>query len=156
MRNRKTSLVSLLASAVLISITFFNIGAGAAMARAATPQSPSESSAADRFSGTWHWMFNGKSFATLILTHNPSGFSGSLTGAQIELNDDGSLRSAEPSGDPPSQIKKAWIDGSELHVTAMDGDDEMEWIVKLKDDRHAEIRPAGGPKMKPIPAEKAG
>ena len=155
MMNRKASLVLLPAIAVLASMTIL-----IAFAHPATLQSPSPSpSAADRFSGAWRWMFNGKSFATLALARNESGFSGSLTGTHIELNDDGSLRAAEPSADTtPSQIKKAWLDGSDLHITIMDGDDPMEWIVTLKDDTHGEIRLApapGAPNMKPIPLEKA-
>ncbi len=155
MLNRKTPLVLLPAIAVLASMAILPVDA-----RPATLPSPSPSSpATERFSGAWHWMFNGKSFATLTLAHNESGFSGSLTGTHIELNDDGSLRAAEPSADAaPSPIKKAWLDGSDLHITIMDGDDPMEWIVTLKDDTHGEIRlsPApGAPNMKPIPLEKA-
>jgi hypothetical protein len=106
------------------------------------------------FSGTWHWMFNGKSFATLSLVYRESGYTGSLTGAQIELNDDGTLSKAEASGDPAQPVKKAWLDGSKLHIMVMDGDDPMEWIVSLKDDTHAEIRSAAMATMKPIAAEK--
>ncbi len=155
MLNRKTPLVWLRTVAVLGSITILTVAA-----RPATPQSPAPlSSTADRFSGAWHWMFNGQSFATLTLTRGQSGFTGSLTGTHIELNDDGSLKAAEPSGDAaPSPIKKAWLEGSDLHITIMDGDDPMEWIVMLKDDAHGEIHlaaAAGAPNMKPIPLEKA-
>src|SRR5947209_11755308 len=104
-------------------------------------------------------MFNGQSFATLTLTRGQSGFTGSLTGIHIELNDDGTLKAAEPSGDAaPSPINKAWLDGLNLHITIMDGDDPMEWIVTLKDDTHGEIhmaQAAGAPNMKPIQLEKA-
>jgi hypothetical protein len=155
MANRNTPLVWLRAVAVLAATTFLTVDA-----RPVTPQSASPSSStADRFSGAWHWMFNGQSFATLTLTRGQSGFTGSLTGTHIELNDDGTLKAAEPSGDAaPSPIKKAWLDGSDLHITIMDGDDPMEWIVTLKDDTHGEIHlaaAAGAPNMKPIPLEKA-
>ena len=102
-------------------------------------------------------MFEGKSFATLILKSRPSGVTGSLTEAQIELNEDGSLKSAASSGEPASKIEKAWLDGSELHFVVMDGDDPMEWLVILKDDTHAQVRPLSGDmaNMQPIPAEKA-
>ncbi len=151
MLNPKTPLVWLRAVAVLASMTILAVDA--------RPVTLPSSSTADRFSGAWHWMFNGQSFATLTLTRAASGFTGSLTGTHIELNDDGSLKAAEPSGDAaPSPIKKAWLDGSDLHITIMDGDDLMEWIVTLKDDTHGEIHlaaAAGAPNMKPIPLEKA-
>jgi len=155
MLNRKTGFVSLLAVAVLASMTILAVNASPA-----SLQSPSPSSiSADRFTGSWHWMFNGNSFATLVLARGDSGLTGTLTGTHIELNDDGSLKAAEPSGDAaPSPIKKAWLDGSDLHITIMDGDDPMEWIVTLKDETHGDIRlapAAGAPNMKPIPLEKA-
>lgn len=144
MRMRKTPLVFLAGVALLGAIALQSFAQSA--------------SASDKFAGTWRWMFNGKSFATLILTPGDAGFSGSLTGTHIELNDDGSLRVAEPNDAPsPSPIKKASLEGSDLRITIMDGDDPMEWIMTMKDDTHAEIRWAGtgGPAMKPISLEKA-
>jgi hypothetical protein len=41
------------------------------------------------FAGTWHWMFQGKSFSTMTLTPNGSGFTGFVTESRIALNDDG-------------------------------------------------------------------
>lgn len=155
MLTRKTHPVLSIAVAVLILMSLVPFGE---MARAAAPQSSSATTnLPDRFSGTWHWMFEGKSFATMILKSRTSGMTGSLTGAQIELNEDGSLKSAASSGDPPSEIEKAWLDGSDLHIVVMDGNDPMEWVVTLKDDTHAEVRPLSGEmaSMKPIPAEKA-
>ena len=93
----------------------------------------------------------------MILKSRPSGVTGSLTGAEIELNEDGSMKSAASSGEPPSEITKAWLNGSELHIVVMDGNDPMEWLVTLKDDAHADVRPLSGEmaNMKPIPAETA-
>lgn len=145
MLNLKTFPHLLLALAISASIS----------SGAATLQSPSASSIApDKFSGAWHWMFNGESFATLTLVYSESGYTGSLTGVQIELNDDGTLSKAEASGDAPQPVKRAWLDGSNLHITVMDGDEPMEWIVALKDDTHAEIRSAAMAAMKPIAAQK--
>lgn len=112
------------------------------------------SSTADRFAGTWHWMFDGRSFATMVLARSGSGFTGSVTQSRIALNDDGSLQSADPSEDTtPKPIAKTRLEGSALYVRVMDG---FEFTVTLKDDKHAEIHPAGAPpRMKPIPAEKA-
>lgn len=134
-----------------ISITF---GASAVLAHAISLQASSKTSdAAEKFAGTWHWMFNKKSFATMILVWDGSRFTGSATPSQIALNDDGTLRQADPTGDAaPLPITKAKLDGSALHVTVEDG---FEFTVTLKDETHAEIHPDGAPAdMKAILAEK--
>ena len=140
--------------ALATSITF---GAGAVLARAMSLQAGSASSnTAETFAGTWQWMFNGKSFATMILVQNGSGITGSVTGSKIALDDDGGLSRADPSeNSTPSPITEAKLEGSALHVTVMDGNESFKFIVTLKDETHAEIHPEGAPpKMKPIPAEK--
>lgn len=118
--------------------------------------SSAPSNSAEKFAGTWHWMFNGKSFATMILVRDGSSFTGSVTPSRIALNDAGALRRADPSEDgTPSPITKAKLEGSALHVTVGDGNEPVEFIVTLKGDTHAEIHPIGAPpNMKPIPAEK--
>jgi len=137
--------------ALATSTTF---GAGAVLAHAMSLQARSEpSNTAEKFAGTWHWMFDGRSFATMILVRSGSGFTGSATPSRIALNDDGGLLRADPSEDStPKPITKARLEGSALHITVMDG---FEFIVTLKDDTHAEIHPKGAPpNMKPIPAER--
>jgi beta-lactamase regulating signal transducer with metallopeptidase domain len=137
--------------ALAMSITF---GAGAVLAHAMSRQTSSEpSNTARKFVGNWHWMFDGRSFATMILVRHGSGFTGTVTGSRIALNDDGGLSHADPSEDnTPKPIANARLEGSALHITVSDG---FEFIVTLKDDTHAEILPGGAPpKMKPIPAEK--
>jgi beta-lactamase regulating signal transducer with metallopeptidase domain len=145
------SRAGLIGLALATSITF---GAGAVFARAMSLQAGSAfSSTAETFAGTWHWTFDGKSFATMVLVRDGSGFTGSVTGSEIALNDDGTLSRADPSEDSaPKPITKARLEGSALHITVMDG---FEFIVTLKDDTHAEIHPGvAPPNMKPIPAEK--
>jgi len=135
-----------------ISLTF---GSGAVLARATSRQAASESSDhAQAFAGTWHWMFQGKSFATMTLARSGSGFTGSVTESRIALNDAGELSKADPPEDAtPKQISNARLEGSALHVKVVDG---FEFTVTLKDDTHAEIHPIGAPpNMKPIAAEKA-
>jgi hypothetical protein len=108
---------------------------------------------AEKLAGTWHWMFDGKSFATMILVRSGSNFTGSVTESRIALKDNGGLLRADPSEDRTSKpITKAMLEGSALHVTVADG---FEFMVTLKDNAHAEIHPVGAPpNMKPIPAEK--
>jgi hypothetical protein len=150
-KTRSLSRAGLIGLALATSLTF---GAGAVLAHAMSLQAGSDSSnTAQRFAGTWHWMFDGRSFATMILVRSGSGFTGSVTGSQIRLNDDGGLLQADPSEDStPKQISKATLEGSALHVTVADG---FEFIMTLKDDTHAGIQPGGAPpNMKPIPVEK--
>lgn len=150
-RTASLSRTGVIGLALATSITF---GAGAVLAHAMSLQVRSEpSNTAEKFAGTWHWMFEGRSFATMILVRDGSGFTGTVTPSRIALNDDGGLSRAEPSEDStPKRITKARLEGSALHITVVDG---FEFIVSLKDDTRAEIKPRGAPSnMKPIPAEK--
>lgn len=154
-KTRSLSQAGVIVLALTATITF---GAGAVLARAVSLQSTSAaSSTAQKFAGTWHWMFEGKSFSTMILVWNGSGITGSVTPSEIALKDDGSLLRADPSDNSaPVQIVKAELEGSALHVTVMDGQEPFEFVVTMKDDTHAEIQPVGAPpNMKPIAAEKA-
>jgi beta-lactamase regulating signal transducer with metallopeptidase domain len=148
------SRAGLMGLALAMSITF---SAGAVLARAMSLQAISEpSNTAEKFAGTWHWMFNGKSFVTMILVRDGSGFTGSVTPSRIALNHDGGLLRADPSEDSaPKPITKARLEGSALRVTVGDGNELFEFMVTLKDETHAEIHPKGAPpNMKPIPTEK--
>jgi beta-lactamase regulating signal transducer with metallopeptidase domain len=142
----------------LVLATSITFGAGAVLARAQSLQARSEPvNTAEKFAGTWHWMFGGRSFATMVLVRDGSGFTGSVTPSRIALNDDGALSQADPSEDSgPSPITKAKLEGSALRVTVGDGNAPFEFVVTLKDETRAEILPKGAPRnMKPIPVEKA-
>jgi beta-lactamase regulating signal transducer with metallopeptidase domain len=146
MLTNKTSRLSrngVLALALATSVAF---GAGAVLARAMSLQASVEpSKMAEKFAGTWHWIFNGKSFSTMILNWSGSGFTGSVTPSRIALDDDGGLVRADPTEDTaPAPITKAKLEGSALRVTVKDGNESFEFTVTLKDDTHAEIHPVGG------------
>ncbi len=150
-KRRSLSRSSLVGLVLAMSITF---GGGSILARSVSLQAGSESpNPSEKFAGTWHWMFDGKSFATMVLVRSGSGFTGSVTESRIALKDDGSLLRADPSEDStPKPITKASLEGSTLHITVTGG---FEFTVNLKDNTHAEIRPAGAPpNMRPIPAER--
>jgi hypothetical protein len=137
--------------ALAASTTF---GVGAVLMQAVSLQARAEpASTPEKFAGTWHWMFGGRSFSTMILVRSGSGFTGSVTGSRIALDDDGGLLRADPSEDTtPKPITSAKVEGSALHVTVNDG---FQFLVSLKDDNHAEVRPVGAPpNMKPIAAER--
>ncbi|HYL77591.1 MAG TPA: M56 family metallopeptidase [Bryobacteraceae bacterium] len=155
MLTKKTLSLSRAGVISLALATTITFGGGAVLAHAMSRQANSEpSNRAEKFAGTWNWMFDGRSFATMVLARSGSSFTGTVTESRIALNDDGTLSQADPSEDStPKPIAKARLEGSALRVTVTDG---FEFIVTLKDDTHAEIRPVEAPpKMKPIPAEKA-
>lgn len=148
---RSLSRSSVVALALAMSIMF---GAGAALANAMGQKATSDlSNTAEQFAGTWHWMFDGRNFSTMILVRSGSGLTGTVTPTRIALNDDGELLRADPAEDSSqAPIKETKLEGAALHITVGDG---FAFTVTLKDKTHAEIRPAGAPaNMKPILAEK--
>jgi hypothetical protein len=152
----KRLLLSRAAVIGLVLATSATFGSGVVLASAMSLQSSSESSPAAKFTGTWHWMFKGKSVVTMVLAPSGAGFIGSITAIEgIDLDHDGSILKIEP-GEGTIPISKASLDGSVLHFTTKDEDDTAEWTVTLKDDGNAEVRgvAAGAPAMKPIAAEK--
>ena len=137
--------------------TSFLFGSSTVLARAVSLQEASASTnTAQKFAGTWHWLFQGKSFATMILVENGSGITGSVTESRIALDDDGELSRADPTDNSvPASITKTKLEDNALHVTVKDGNQLFEFIVTLKDATHAEIHPIGAPpNMKPIQAKK--
>jgi beta-lactamase regulating signal transducer with metallopeptidase domain len=134
--------------------TSFLFGSTTVLARAVSLQEVSASTnTLQTFAGTWHWMIQEHSFATMILVQNGSGITGSATESRIALGDDGELIRADPSDNSaPSQISKTKLEGNALHVTVTGG---FEFLMTLKDATHAEIHPIGAPpNMKPIQVEK--
>ena len=154
MLTKKTLSLSRTGLIGLALATNFTFGLGAVLMHMMSLQARAQpSSTVERFAGTWHWMFEGRSFATMILVRRGAALAGSVTESRIALNDDGELVRADPSEDTtPKPITTARLEGSALHVTVKGG---FEFLVSLKDDSHVEIRPVGAPpNMKPIPAEK--
>ena len=149
--GKSLSRASLVGLVLAIIVTF---GSGAVFARATSRQVTESSETAQSFAGTWHWMFEGRSFATMTLTRSGSGLAGTVTESRIALNDDGTLKIADAAEDQaPKQITKAEFEGSVLRVKVADG---FEFTVALKDKTHAEVLPGGAPpNMKPITLEKA-
>lgn len=157
MLTEKTRSLSRAGAIGLALLTGSAFGVGAVLAHAMSLQAGSApTNATGKFAGTWHWMFEGRSFSTMILVQTKSGFRGSVTPSRISLDNDGGLTQADPSEDStPERITKATVEGSALRVTIDDGSSPFEFTVTLKDDTHAEIHPAGAPaNMKPIQAEK--
>ena len=56
---------------------------------ATSAQPPAPATDVNEFAGTWHWMFNGQPFATMILKPGAHGLTGSVGNASIDANQDG-------------------------------------------------------------------
>ena len=108
------------------------------------------------FAGTWHWVFQGKSFATMVLEVKPDEVKGSITNASVHTDSDGKITDVRAdSGSSP--IVKSSFENGILRIVVKDGGDELEWSVRLTSPTTAEIIPAGAdaPKMEAIHSEKA-
>jgi hypothetical protein len=153
--EKRTSLsrAGLIGLALAISFLF---GSSTVLARAVSLREASASTnSAKKFAGTWHWMFHGRSFSTMILVQNGSWIIGSVTPSRIALDDAGELSKADPSDNKASLINKTKEEGNALRVTVGGGKQSFEFLVTLKDATHAEIHPVGAPpNMKPIQAER--
>jgi hypothetical protein len=105
--------------------------------------------------GIWHWMFQGKPFATMVIEKRRDHFSGSLTGVSIEMNDNGKLTKAVATNGPSSTLHMSFDNGV-LHVSEKDGDDVIEWTMTLTSPKTGELRFAGGApaSAEPIRLEK--
>ena len=155
--EKRTSLTraGLIGLALTTSILF---GSSTVLARAVSLQEASASTnSTQKFAGTWHWMFQGRSFSTMVLVQNGSVITGTLTSSRIKLGDDGELSNADPGEDTTPSPVTAKLEGNELRVTLVGTEDHpFGFIVTLKDATHAEIRPFAPPtaNMKPIQAVK--
>ena len=102
------------------------------------------------FVGTWNWMFEGKSFATMTLVRKGEQFTGSITNGSISVDGDGKIASAIPA-QGSSEIVKATREGDALHITTKDGDDTTDLWVTLKSAKLAEVSFAAPGDTAPIP-----
>jgi hypothetical protein len=154
--EKRTSLSRASLIGLALAITFL-FSASTVLAHAVSLREVSAASnPAQKFAGTWHWMFHGQSFSTMILVQKGSEITGTVTPSRIKLDDNGELSKADPSDDSaPKPITRTALEGNALHVTVGDGNETFEFLVTLKDATHAEIHPIGAPSnMKPIQAER--
>ena len=108
------------------------------------------------FVGTWHWMFQGKPFVTMILEPKADGVTGSVTNASLHADAEGRITEAY-AGSGTCPIIRSSLENGVLHIVCKDDSEEIEWAVKLTSPATAEIAPVGmgGPRLEPIRAEKA-
>ena len=95
---------------------------------------------AQRFAGTWHAKFQGKTFSTLKLLVKDDQVTGSMTGANINLDKAGNLTSAEGTEDE-SQISNAKLTGDALSFTTKNEDsgEVINWKMRLINEREGEL-----------------
>jgi len=95
---------------------------------------------AQRFAGTWHAKFQGKTFSTLKLLVKDDQVTGSMTGANINLDKAGNLTSAEGTEDE-SQINNVKLTGDTLAFTTKNEDsgEVINWKMRLTNEREGEL-----------------
>jgi len=95
---------------------------------------------AQRFAGTWHAKFQGKTFSTLKLLVKDDQVTGSMTGANINLDKAGNLTSAEGTEDE-SQNSNAKLTGDALSFTTKNEDsgEVINWKMRLINEREGEL-----------------
>ncbi len=94
----------------------------------------------ERFAGTWNAQFQGKTFTTLKLVARDNQLTGSMTGANINLDKVGNLTSAEQSGSE-SEISDAKLAGDTLSFATKDQDsgETINWKMKVKSSNEGEL-----------------
>jgi TonB family protein len=110
------------------------------------------------FAGTWHWMFKGKPFITMVLVPEGDHFSGYMTNGFFSNDADGTMTDAgsEPGITP---ITRTFFTGKVLHIIVTDPRDKSvsSWTMTLTGSDKAEFftdetdRPKN---LKPWPAER--
>ena len=95
---------------------------------------------AQRFAGTWHAKFQGNTFSTLKLLVKDNQVTGSMSGANINLDKDGNLTSAEGTGSE-SEITDAKLAGDTLSFVTKDQDsgETINWKMQVKSSNEGEL-----------------
>jgi|SRR5579871_4332901 len=85
------------------------------------------------FAGTWHWMFKGKPFITMVLVPEGDHFSGYMTNAFLINDADGTMDAAPEPGISP--IARTFFAGKVLHIVVHSD----EWTMTLAGPDKAEF-----------------
>ena len=113
---------------------------------------PANATNAQAFLGKWQGTFQGKVFITVYLSGDAHKLSGTMSKADIELNDAGELTKAEVN-EGSNPITNATVKGSRLRITAKSDDgDEINSEIDLVGADEAELRlivPPDVPRPKP-------
>jgi hypothetical protein len=95
---------------------------------------------AQRFAGTWHAKFQGNTFSTLKLSVKDDQVTGSMAGANINVDKGGNLTSAQATDDV-GQISNAKLTGDALSFTTKNEDsgEVINWKMRLTSEREGEL-----------------
>lgn len=95
---------------------------------------------AQRYAGTWNAQFQGKTFTTLKLVARDNQLTGSLTGANINMDKDGNLTSAEGTDDE-GQISDVKLSGDTLLFTTKNEDtgEAINWKMRLTNEHEGKL-----------------
>jgi len=101
-----------------------------------------DASGDQRFVGTWHAEFKGKTFLTIKLEKQPDKLTGTASHFDVQLDDTGELASAEEVDGEAMPISDAKLTNGILRITLKDEDsqDTMQCEMKLTGTDQAELR----------------
>ena|SRR5579864_838822 len=93
-----------------------------------------------RFAGTWNAKFQGNTFTTLKLLVRDNQLTGSMTGANINMDKDGNLTSAQETDDE-GQISDVKLTGDTLLFTTKNEDtgEIINWKMLLTNEHEGEL-----------------
>jgi hypothetical protein len=127
-RVRKTrAQSSALATSVLLIMTCLGVSGFSLQAT----QPASTDADLQQFVGTWHAEFKGKTFLTIKLEKQDRKLTGTASHADIRLNKDGELTSAEEQ-DVSNPIVEAKLTNGTLRITIKDQDSQDTYECKMK------------------------
>jgi hypothetical protein len=94
-----------------------------------------------QFVGTWRAQFNGKTFFAIKLEERQGKLTGTASHAEIQLDQDGGLTSAEERDGSDDVVEAKLVDGA-LRITTRDEDsqDTVQCEMKLTGTDQAELR----------------
>ena len=94
----------------------------------------------ERFAGTWNAKFQGNTFVTLKLLVRNDQLTGSMTGANINMDKDGNLTSAQGTEDE-SQLSDVKLTADTLSFTTKNEDsgETINWKMSLTNEREGEL-----------------
>ena len=105
------------------------------------------------FVGTWQAKFKGTVFETIKLEKQQGKLSGSVRGAEIEVDKDGELTSARANdSSDPNPIVETTLTSGKLRITIKekDSEDTIQFEMKLTGADQAELRILAPPDV-PVP-----
>ena len=148
--NRRPAIAGLRCAAFLMFISAFG---------SAQQFTPATSANAKQFVGTWQGEFHGTPFVTVTIGFEGNKMVGSISHANVEVNDAGELTKAE-AAEGANPISSAQVNGDILRIatTSEDGSgDSFHSELRLVANNEASLRmlvPPEVPKPKPWPLRR--